>query len=708
MIEISKFKPSSKGISGVSEIAAPDRGQAGVTIEHLHPTIADAGNGNLMIGFEYYDSPGVLSTLFLYGSDDHGSNWAMGYVELFGSTYPSIKYWGDSSRFYGTFVSPESFHGGGIFSLITIPGATDIYNWEVWYASYFAYGWHSIKMADIACDNGRESWNWGFQSAVLSRTHPDYDLYDAPHILYMLNSSYSMISFHTILDSCKTTSADIDHITQKTYAVYDRYDHEDDQYQLFVRQDFFGDWDSTVALEKNYVDADRHIIYPVVAAYNDAVIVAAATYHDDNPDDKDIVCWYTDDGDLNNLNNAGIVAATEDSENFPDLAHVDGATFVCTFVKDSTLYAARTDDGGASWSTPEQVSGKNLRVVEEYRTSDIGEGGDRVIYEYIVPGGINKDIRRLILIDSDEDGVYFYDDNCPLVPNPAQTDSDGDGLGDACDNCPTLVNIFQEDFDDDAVGDSCDNCIEVINPSQADTDSDGVGDTCDNCPDAPNPGQDDGDGDDIGDLCDNCPMDSNPNQSDIDSDWTGDACDECTDTDGDGFANPGYPASTCPVDNCPDIPNPDQDDSDGDDVGDACDNCPSVANSGQDDGDSDGFGDLCDDCTDSDNDGYGNPGYPLNTCPEDNCPTVYNPDQSDTDSDGIGDACEFMCGDTNDDEAINMLDILHLIGYLYKGGPLPEPVEEAGDVNDDDDINMLDILHLISYLYKSGPPPVCT
>jgi hypothetical protein len=89
------------------------------------------------------------------------------------------------------------------------------------------------------------------------------------------------------------------------------------------------------------------------------------------------------------------------------------------------------------------------------------------------------------------------------------------------------------------------------------------------------------------------------------------------------------------------VPCPDPTDSDADGVGDLCDNCPNAANPDQDDADVDGTGDACDDCTDSDGDGFGNPGYAANTCPDDNCPEVYNPDQTETDGDGIGDLCDF-------------------------------------------------------------------
>jgi photosystem II stability/assembly factor-like uncharacterized protein len=85
---------------------------------------------------------------------------------------------------------------------------------------------------------------------------------------------------------------------------------------------------------------------------------------------------------------------------------------------------------------------------------------------------------------------------------------------------------------------------------------------------------------------------------------------------------------------------PDSTDNDMDGIANACDNCPDIWNYGQADADGDLVGDTCDECTDSDGDGYGNPGFSANLCPDDNCPYVYNPDQADSDGDGIGDACD--------------------------------------------------------------------
>jgi hypothetical protein len=110
----------------------------------------------------------------------------------------------------------------------------------------------------------------------------------------------------------------------------------------------------------------------------------------------------------------------------------------------------------------------------------------------------------------------------------------------------------------------------TTSPKTKDTDEDGILNEKDNCRLDVNPDQKDSDGDKVGDICDNCSYIANPKQEDSDGDKTGDVCDNCTDTDFDGYADPGYP-NRCEEDNCPTIFNPLQEDGDEDGVGDLCD-----------------------------------------------------------------------------------------------------------------------------------------
>lgn len=245
----------------------------------------------------------------------------------------------------------------------------------------------------------------------------------------------------------------------------------------------------------------------------------------------------------------------------------------------------------------------------------------------------------------------------------------------------------------------------IVDPSQCtglDLDNDNYPEGCDNCPTIYNPNQDDEDSDGAGDECDNCPGLSNPSQADYDNDGIGDECDVCTDTDGDGYGDPGFPANTCPEDNCPDTYNPSQADNDGDGFPDACDNCPDVYND-QTDSDSDGIGDGCDECPlDPDND-IDNDGYCAN---EDNCPEDYNPDQADDDQNGVGNVCEGCCmgeirGNVNYDpqDQIDISDLMFLVEYMFEGLHYPLPCEEEADINETGSVDISDMVILLMYMF---------
>jgi hypothetical protein len=63
-------------------------------------------------------------------------------------------------------------------------------------------------------------------------------------------------------------------------------------------------------------------------------------------------------------------------------------------------------------------------------------------------------------------------------------------------------------------------------------------------------------------------------------------------------------------------------------------------------------------------------------------------------------------GDANGDGIVDPADVVYLINYLFKEGPVPDP-EEAGDANCDGVIDPADVVYLINYLFRGWPPPPC-
>jgi C1A family cysteine protease len=155
------------------------------------------------------------------------------------------------------------------------------------------------------------------------------------------------------------------------------------------------------------------------------------------------------------------------------------------------------------------------------------------------------------------------------------------------------------------------------------------------------------------------------------------------DSDGDGILDK--------VDNCRNHYNPEQEDEDEDGRGTMCDNCPSDPNPAQSDADSDGDGDVCDSCTDTDGDGYGDPGYPANTCDEDNCPTVFNPDQTPAER-----------GDMDCNGETDVLDVLAAVNHTLALIPLAGRPFDRADCNNDGSVDILDALGMINVILGTG------
>ena len=62
-------------------------------------------------------------------------------------------------------------------------------------------------------------------------------------------------------------------------------------------------------------------------------------------------------------------------------------------------------------------------------------------------------------------------------------------------------------------------------------------------------------------------------------------------------------------------------------------------------------------------------------------------------------------GDVNQSGTINSADIIYLVNFVFKGGPVPKCSPTTGDVNCNNVINSADIIYLVNYVFKGGQPP---
>ena len=125
--------------------------------------------------------------------------------------------------------------------------------------------------------------------------------------------------------------------------------------------------------------------------------------------------------------------------------------------------------------------------------------------------------------DTDGDGIYDYEDECPLIPGIPEfngcPDTDGDGIEDRYDECPYTPGLPEfngcPDTDGDGIPDILDACPLIPGLPEfdgcPDTDGDGLPDNLDACPLIPGPIANngcpwaDGDGDGVWDKDDKCP-----------------------------------------------------------------------------------------------------------------------------------------------------------------------------------------------------------
>jgi len=292
-------------------------------------------------------------------------------------------------------------------------------------------------------------------------------------------------------------------------------------------------------------------------------------------------------------------------------------------------------------------------------------------------------IKGLASADSDGDGIFNFNDNCPEDFNPNQEDMDDDGWGDLCDNCVDTANPDQSDVDGDGDGDACDT----------DIDDDGILNPSDNCPYVHNTSQENDDTDSLGNACDNCQFTDNPHQYDENSDGIGDACDgelhiQCYACDVPfAILNESYYYELWAVGGI----EPYQ--------------WTKL------------YGQPPYGCIFSGGETATVSGVPLYVpAGQDADTAVISVEAVDSSDPPLVDTMvvmfviyrfppqSYICGDPNGSGDVDIDDVVYLVNYIFAGGPAPDPLE-SGDVDCSGNTDIDDVVYLIGFIFSGGPDP---
>lgn len=122
-----------------------------------------------------------------------------------------------------------------------------------------------------------------------------------------------------------------------------------------------------------YGFAINNSIHPDVAAAGGIVYIVAEQI--ELGYNHNIICAYSSNN--GKIWNVVPIANTGDQETNPSIYAYPGGAATCVFMKNGDLYASRTTDGGATWTTPEKVT-DSPSIIEGYHGADISQGGNAV------------------------------------------------------------------------------------------------------------------------------------------------------------------------------------------------------------------------------------------------------------------------------------------------------------------------------------------
>ena len=362
-----------------------------------HPRVAMNSAGVSVVTYDKALSLLEITNPICY-SEDGGNSWTTwGEVVSDGGTlsFPHIIYIPDTDEFFYTAVDQTSDYGlftGWLDS--DIAGATEmkfLAEWSVGYpyedTATSVGPWCVIPYVnDEYNDNGMGLIYWRYDDSDGSVHYPSDDGYGAAGGYY---------DGESITDTSPAINTEIDAGSQRMYFVIEHTNDSTGNSEIIYKETYtdlnpnsdtflFTGGGGPGGMDK-YADIEvwpwQGILVsnelheykdPDVATSGSNAVVVYST-NDNIYGDYDIHCTYTSD-------NGETWTTVPVAENHPaddtnPSVYMDGNMVYCVYVSSGNLYLIKSEDGGATWGTPEQINTQDGTVVAEPRTAEVTAGG---------------------------------------------------------------------------------------------------------------------------------------------------------------------------------------------------------------------------------------------------------------------------------------------------------------------------------------------
>ena len=363
--EIGKYLAMAKPIP-VDTFSSGNRA-ATLVANGAHPAAASDSLGNVVVGFEAQDN--VWFTTSIDGGSTFNTQ-AVGWTFTNPPASPDVDSCGEG-RFIATLVGNYlDDEGSNLEKFYTadpnnIPdGWTGIY-WTTTTLGAGYYDYTSVAVGGYTKgDPVEDAWAYGGHSMIGTYNHTNPAI-GTPMFCYSSSTTSGWFYYFDLSKvGGKSTAMDIDPVTLHGFMVWN-YDNGGSQ-DIYYYENNFGVWQPYGGsqihpdIKDGTINSPGSDDYLDIAALNDHVIIVSQR-------GSDIVAYYS----TNALTSVNEVTIASGGVN-PRVVFTDANKATCTFVKSGQVYFATTEDGGATWNTPQAVNEpENQNVPEEFHAADV-------------------------------------------------------------------------------------------------------------------------------------------------------------------------------------------------------------------------------------------------------------------------------------------------------------------------------------------------